>query len=149
MRKKSIWKKQASCTIQYNFCSHGDCAWGILSLLISWVLFREMIPRREHWWRSIYFTLSRHVYFSVGRLNSLTAGFYIKDGQCSSRSDCEYTQSDPIALHCPWVYKIESIIDLLADSVAIMSDCADSQNDLKLHCLHTTIDKCRQCQYKG
>ena len=35
-------------------------------------------------------------------------------------------------------------IDLPADNVALMSDCADTQTDLFLHCLHMETVACSQ-----
>ena len=42
-------------------------------------------------------------------------------------------------LHCLLIFKKNHYI--LADSVALRSDCVDVQADLELHCTHMAFDK--------
>ena len=48
----------------------------------------------------------------------------------------------------PCAYSVDPFrqIDLLADSVAQRSDCADVQTELVIHCLHMTCEKCQRWQ---
>ena len=59
--------------------------------------------------------------------------------QCSSISACTSAQSDLRAtLSASWL--IKTLCYNIADSVALRSDCADGQADLKLHWAHMSED---------
>lgn len=51
-------------------------------------------------------------------------------------------------LKCPLVYRIGVYIDMLADSVALRSDCVNAQPDLDLHCPRISDDKLLHCEFK-